>query len=249
MLLEHLPADLFDWRLGVALAVTTGAGLMRGFSGFGSVMMTAPLLGMLYGPIQMVVMVMTMELAISLSLVRGALPDTEWRFVGAMALASALAMPFGSLLLTSVPPEWLIRGIAVVVLAFVAVLWSGWRYRGPKRLPVTLVLGGLSGAMLGATSMGGPPVLAYMLAGRDSATVNRANIIVYFTLIELVLVGLMFVRDLIGLDAVARGAVMTPIFVLAGWLGARGFRRSSEALYRRIALVALTLIALFGLVH
>jgi hypothetical protein len=190
-----------------------------------------------------------MEMCISLSLFRGALGHVEWRFVGALTVAAAVAMPFGNLLLTTVPPEWLIRGIAVIVLAFVALLWSGWRYAGPKRLPITLALGGVSGAMLGATSMGGPPVLAYMLAGRDSAAVNRSNIIVYFTLIEVFLIALLLWRDLIGIDGLARGAILTPSFLLAGWLGARGFRQTSEHLYRRIALLALTAIALFGLLR
>lgn len=244
-----LPIDLFDWRLGVAVAISVAAGLMRGFSGFGSVMLTAPLLAMLYGPVQMIVIVMVMEICISLSLVAGAVRHAEWRFVGAMSLAAGIAMPFGSLLLTSVPPDLLIRGIAAVVLAFVALLWSGWRYHGRKRLGITLALGGVSGAMIGATSMGGPPVLAYMLAGRDSATVNRANIIVYFTVLEGILLAVMLARELIGFDGLVRGAVLTPGFLVAGYLGARCFRSSSELLYRRVALLTLTAIALFGLLR
>lgn len=233
----------------MALAVSVGAGLMRGFSGFGSVMLTAPLLAMLFGPVQMIVIVLIMEICISVSLVPGAVRHAEWRFVAALSIAAALAMPFGSLLLTSVPPDLLIRGIAAIVLAFVALLWSGWRYSGPKRLPVTLVLGGISGAMVGATSMGGPPVLAYMLAGRDSATVNRANIIAYFTVLEVILLAVMLARGLIGLDGLIRGAILTPGFLLFGYLGARCFRASSELLYRRIALLTLTAIALFGLLR
>lgn len=244
-----LPPDLFDWRLAVAFAISIAAGLMRGFSGFGSVMLTAPLLAMLYGPVQMVVIVLVMELAISLSLVAGAVRHTEWRFVGALSLAAGLAMPFGSLLLTSTDPDLLIRGIAAIVLAFVALLWSGWRYRGPKRLPITLALGGISGAMVGATSMGGPPVLAYMLAGRDSARVNRGNIILYFTVLEGMLLVVMLVRQLIGLDGLVRGALLTPGFIFAGYLGARCFRASSERLYRRVALLTLTAISLFGLLR
>ena len=222
---------------------------MRGFSGFGSVMLTAPLLAMLYGPVQMVVIVMVMEICISLSLVGGAVRHTDWRFVGPLSLAAALAMPLGSLLLTWAPPDLLIRGIAAVVLAFVLLLWSGWRYNGPKRLGITLTLGGISGAMIGATSMGGPPVLAYMLAGRDAARVNRANIIAYFTVLEGFLLLVMLARELIGLDGLIRGALLTPGFILAGYLGARGFRASGERLYRRVALLTLTAISLFGLLR
>jgi len=249
MLDGSLPAELLDWRLGVAFAISIGAGLIRGFSGFGSVMLTAPSLAMLYGPLRMIVIVLVMESAISLSLIAGAVRDAEWRFVGALSAAAALAMPFGSLLLTAADPDWLIRGIGGIVLVFVLLLWSGWRYRGPKRLPITLLLGTVSGAMVGATSMGGPPVLAYMLAGQDSARVNRANIILYFTALEALLAAIMAARGLIDLDGLVTGAVLTPGFLLTGWLGARSFRAASEALYRRVALLALTAIALFALLR
>ncbi len=249
MIAEFLPPDLFDWRLAVAFAVTIAAGLMRGFAGFGSVMMLAPVLVVLFGPTQMIVIVMVMEIAISLSLLPGALKHAEWRFVGALSLGAGICLPFGSLILTATDPDILARAIAGIVLAFAILLWTGWRYRGPKRMPITIALGGVSGAMVGATSMGGPPVLAYMLAGQDSATTNRSNIIVYFTVLEVMVLVVLLVRDLIEVDAVIRGAVLTPMFMAVGYLGARGFRQSSEQLYRRIALVMLSLIALFGLLR
>jgi uncharacterized membrane protein YfcA len=238
---DVLTPELFDYRLAIAVAAAIGAGLMRGFAGFGSAMMLSPIYSILYGPPQMIV--------ISLPLIPGALKHVEGRFVGALSVAAGLAMPFGSLILTTVDRITLTRAIAIIVLAFVALLWSGWRYKGRKRLPVTLALGAVSGAMCASTSMAGPPVLAYMLSGPDSAATNRANIIIYFAVIELFLGGVLAWRGLIHLDGAVLGALMMPIYTVAGHVGARQFRQSSEAIYRRLALGILTAIGLFGLLY
>ncbi|HZD25160.1 MAG TPA: sulfite exporter TauE/SafE family protein [Alphaproteobacteria bacterium] len=246
---DVLTPELFDYRLAIAVAAAIGAGLMRGFAGFGSAMMLSPIYSILYGPPQMIVMILVMELFISLPLIPGALKHVEGRFVGALSVAAGLAMPFGSLILTTVDRITLTRAIAIIVLAFVALLWSGWRYKGRKRLPVTLALGAVSGAMCASTSMAGPPVLAYMLSGPDSAATNRANIIIYFAVIELFLGGVLAWRGLIHLDGAVLGALMMPIYTVAGHVGARQFRQSSEAIYRRLALGILTAIGLFGLLY
>jgi len=244
-----LVAGLVDARLAIALAVAIAAGLVRGFAGFGSAMMLSPIYAILYGPAEMIVLVMVMELFISVPLVPGALKDVEWRFVGPMSVMAGLFMPLGTVILVSVDQELLTRAIAGIVLIFVLVMWSGWRYHGPKRLPITLSLGAVSGTMMATTSIGGPPVLIYMLSGPDSAAANRANIILYFLITELFLIVVLMSRDLVGLDGVIRGLLLSPAYMLAGHLGARQFRQSSEQLYRRVALAILTAIALFGLLR
>jgi uncharacterized membrane protein YfcA len=95
--------------------------------------------------------------------------------------------------------------------------------------------------------MGGPLVLIYMLTGPDKAVTNRANIIFYFLIIETGLVALLAWQDLFALETAIRAFALVPVYLLGGWLGARSFRLSSEKLYRRVALVVLAAVALFGL--
>ena len=251
MFAESLLPDpsLFDADLAIAGAVTLVAGLMRGFAGFGSAMAMAPVFAILFGPAEMVVMIMLMELGVTVQLFPGAVRDAQWRFVGPMGLAAGLAMPFGSYILVTIDPELLSRLVAAVVLAFVLFLISGWRYAGEKKLPITVTLGLVSGTMMATTSMGGPPVLTYMLAGRDKALTNRANIICYFGVTEIFLLIVMFTAGLVGETGVWRAIILTPPFMFAAWLGSRLFRQSSEQLYRRIALAFLAVVALYGLLR
>jgi uncharacterized membrane protein YfcA len=242
-----LPADLFDYRFAIAAGVAVAAGLMRGFSGFGSAMMLSPVYAILYGPTAMVVIVTIMEMVISFQLAPGARKDAQWDFVVPVSIAALVCAPIGIYVLTTVDPELLTRGVAGVVLAFVLVMASGWRYDGPKRLAITIAVGALAGVVLATTSMGGPLVLIYMLTGPDKAVTNRANIIVYFLIVETGLVLLMLFQDLIAPETAIRAAALVPIYMAAGYIGARGFRMSSEKLYRRVALAVLACVALFGL--
>jgi len=244
---EFFPADLFDYRLAIALGVAVAGGLMRGFAGFGSAMMLSPVYAILYGPVEMIVILTLMELGIGLQLVPSAWKDAQWNFIGPLSTASVLCMPIGMLILVNADQDLLTRAIAGIVLVFVLIMFAGWRYHGPKRLPITMGLGAVSGTMMATTSIGGPPVLIYMLSGPDKAATNRANIIMYFAITELFLLAIITWNGLISLDAIYRAALLTPLYLLAGYLGARSFRQSSETLYRRIALTILTLIALFGL--
>lgn len=242
-----LPADLFDYRFAIAAAVALAAGLMRGFSGFGSAMMLSPVYAILYGPTAMVVIVMIMELAISFQLAPGVRRQVQWNFVIPVSLPALLFMPAGIYILTTVDPGLLTRAVAGVVLAFVLVMIIGWRYHGPKQPLVTMLVGALAGVMLAATSMGGPLVLIYMLAGPDKAATNRANIILYFLIVEIGLLALMLWQDLVVGETALRAFALVPIYLLGGYIGARGFKIANEKLYRRVALAVLSAVALFGL--
>ncbi len=134
-------------------------------------------------------------------------------------------------------------------LAFVLVLITGWRYRGQKRLAPTMAVGAMSGTLMAATSMGNPPVLIYMLSGPDTAVTNRANIIAYFAVTQVILLLVMTAFGLMSWSPVWRALIFAPGFMLAAWLGSRMFHKSGEALYRRIALAFLFCAGLYGLLR
>lgn len=223
------------------------AGLMRGFAGFGSAMVLSPLLSHYYSPAAAVLAIAVMEIAVSVQLIPRALPDVQWRFVGPATVAALAGMPLGIWALVAVDPDLIARFVAGVVLAFVLVLASGWRYGGPKRLPVTAAVGLSSGALLTSTSVGGPPVLIYMMAGDDPARRVRANIILYFAMLEVIAPFALWLGGAFVTEYAVLGALFCPAYMAGAWLGGRLFRESSERLYRRVALVFLSAIAVYGL--
>ena len=115
-------------------------------------------------------------------------------------------------------------------------------------MPATLSVGALSGVLIAMTSLGNPPVILYLLAGRDAAAVNRANFTGYFALTLVAVIALMAAQGLIG-EVLLRVATLLPVFMLGAWIGSRLFRQASERLYRRVALIILLGAGLYGLLR
>lgn len=232
-----------------ALAIAGAAGLMRGFAGVGSGMLMAPFFVLLFGPVDTVAIIVLMELVVTAQLLPGLRGHVDWRVVAPMGLVAAAFMPLGTWLLLSLDAAAIARGMALVVLVFSAVLMTGWRYGGPKRLPVTLGVGAASGVLMASTSLGNPPVMIYLLSSQDGAAVNRANFTGYFAITLVTLIVWMTFLGLVSLGAVKQAAILLPLFMAAAWLGARLFRKSSELLYRRLALGLLICAGLYGLLR
>jgi len=242
-----LPPDLLSAATAIAWATVLAAGLMRGFSGFGSGMLMVPILSILFGPPQAVAIVILLELVVSVQLLPGAYRFAHWRSIAAMSLAATLTIPLGTYGLVNLDPTLLRRAIAVVVLGFVLILLWGWKYTRRPGLPAILALGAASGLLNGSAGIGGPPIIIFLLSGPNSARENRANIIAFFSLIEAVTLVVLIANGVVEAGTLWKWAVLSPAFVLGGYVGTRQFNQASETLYRRIALWFLMAVALFTL--
>src|SRR5712675_56452 len=118
--------------LWTAMGVTFVAGLMRGFAGFGSAMLMAPIFAILFGSADMVVTVVAIETIVSLQLFPQVRRQADWKTLAPMSLAACLAMPFGVWALASVDKGTIVTAVSAIIVAFVILMWTGWRYRGRR---------------------------------------------------------------------------------------------------------------------
>lgn len=231
----------------LAIAVAAAAGLMRGFAGVGSGMLMAPFFAGFFGPVETIGIIIIMEVVVTAQLLPEVRSHINWSVVAPMGLAAALFMPLGSWLLLSLEPTLVRYAIAIVVMVSSVLLMLGWRYTGPKPLPATVSVGALSGTLMALTSLGNPPVMLYLLSSKDNAATNRANFTGYFAITLLALIAQMLIAGLISWQTAKTVAVLLPVFMASAWLGGRLFRKSNEALYRRVALGILFCAGLYGL--
>ncbi len=236
--------------LWTAIGVTLVAGLMRGFAGFGSAMLMAPIFAILFGSADMVVTVVAIELVVSVQLFPQVRKNADWRTLAPMSIAACAAMPLGVWLLASVDKGTIVTAVSAVIVAFVVLMWTGWKYRGRRSALAGAAVGAVSGAMMATTSVGGPPVLLYLLSGNDSPQVNRANIVTYYFLTQFLLVVIVLATGVAGWEALARAVVLFPVMVAGAWAGGRIFHGlASERLYRNVALGILFATGMFGLLR
>lgn len=236
-------ALLFDWRLAVAAAVIALAGVVRGFSGFGSALILTPALSALYGPAAGVPIVIVLEVALSFQLLPAAWPRCEQRQVGLMTLAAMPGIPLGAWILAGSDPEVLRWSISGGILLFLAALLGGLKRKGAATWPGLALAGGLSGITNGASGIGGPPVVLYYLAGQTIAATIRANVIVFFFAIDAVTLPWLWAQGLVSLSTLVAAAVTLPASVLGVWFGSRLFRLASERIFRIVAFSIIAAVA------
>ncbi|MBI4183623.1 MAG: sulfite exporter TauE/SafE family protein [Proteobacteria bacterium] len=241
-------AALIAAKLAAALAIAALAGLIRGFTGFGAPLLMAPVLAYLYGPAAAVPAIVLMELPTSVQLVPAAWRRADWPLVAAISGGAAVLTPFGAFLLVALDPALTRRLIGAVLVGFVAVLLAGWRYRGPRPLWASALVGAMSGLMKGATSFGGPPVLLYLLSGPEAAIRHRANLIMMIAVMNVFAIAAMALNGLVTVRVLALALVLLPALMGGVGVGARLFARAGEALFRRVALGLLLAVGILSLI-
>ncbi|MDI9636447.1 sulfite exporter TauE/SafE family protein [Geitlerinema splendidum] len=238
--------DIHHWLL--AVSAVTIAGLIRGFSGFGSAMAIAPTLSLIWSPQQAVAIAVLFEVAASIPLLPQSLPRTQWREILVMAIAACLTVPLGTLILLAIAPDLLRKLIAATIFLFALILLTGKRYPGKPQLPLTLGTGIASGILTGVAGIGGPPIVLYFLSGSHSVSTSRANFITYFGLTQLVALITYGFGGLLGTEIFWNFLRLMPVFLLGLGLGHYLFGSVSEKLFRYVVLIFFMAIALVSFV-
>jgi len=241
-----LPFSTLELALAVGIALT--GGLVRGFAGFGAGMTMVPLFTFLFGPASAIAVTMLLDGVGTAQLLPRAVRHADWRLVALLSLMTFIAAPAGLYVLFTVDAETMRRVIGAVVLTFVLLMLSGWRYQGRRRTSATLGVGALAGVLTGSTGLGGPPVVIYLLSSRDTVAQSRASIIIYYAVQTVFVLAVLGAKGVITIAVLMQCAILAPTFALAIWIGNRMFSRASETLFRRIAMLVLAAIGVTAVV-
>jgi uncharacterized membrane protein YfcA len=245
--LSLFTAAALDGRFPLALAIVAIAGLVRGFSGFGSALIHLPLMAALYDPRIAAVTILLIDTTAAALLSGREFSRCEWREIAPIFIAAATALPFGAMALVLIDAVTLRWFITALIFVFLVPLAMGWRYHGKPTPPITLGVGALSGLGAGAVQIAAPPVLLYWLGATKHVTTVRANFMVYLLLTNLFGVVVYAVKGLLTADVIALSVLLAIPFFLAMLGGARYFHGSSDTTYRRIAYAIIGVAALLSM--
>lgn len=117
-------------------------------------MLIAPPLSILLGPVPAVVIAFALEVSAALVMFTDALPKISLRTLAYLTVPAAFTVPIGGYLLLTPRSCHDFRLFGV-------------RYSGSPRSAMSLAVGSVVGVLLGATSIGAPPVILYLLSGPD----------------------------------------------------------------------------------
>jgi uncharacterized membrane protein YfcA len=237
------------------LAAALVAGLARGFSGFGGALIFVPLASTAVGPQVAAPVLLLIDGAGALGLVPAAYARADRREVGTMAAGAIIGVPLGGWILAHADPLSLRWAISGLTLALLALLASGWRYRGRPAAPLTVMVGTVAGLFSGIAQVGGPPIVAYWLGGVIPAATVRANFILYFFFSSFIAIATYLAGGLLTVATLGLALLTGPVYAAGLALGARLFGHADERVFRRIcyaliaAAAALSLPALDGVIR
>ncbi|QEX15865.1 membrane protein [Hypericibacter terrae] len=241
--------SLGPWGTGFVLLVAFGAGILRGYTGFGFALAAVPALTLILDPADMVPVVTLITLVGGLQLVIQVWRQADWPSVWLLLVGAALGLPFGVAMLRYLPADLMRAFIGLTVLVAVLLLWRGAVFNSMPSRSMRLALGALSGLLNGSTSMGGPPVIIFFLASPGGAAVGRASLLVYFFLLSWITLGAAAVGGLVTVHVVLLTILLLPAMSLGNWVGAHLFTKSTASAYRRVALIVLASVAAVAIVR
>ncbi len=232
------------WFLAVGAFL---AGVVRGFTGFGTAMVYLPVAAQILGPFEALTTLVVKDLVAPLIHVPRALRDGHPRDVVRLGLGALFAVPLGIWVLSLVHPDVFRWGVSLVALTLLVLLVAGVRYRGELTKAMIYGTGALGGFLAGCVGLPGPPVIMLYMASSLPTSAVRANNMLYLIVADLIILIVLWWSQLLVISALALGMLMIAPYLFGNWIGGRLFDPSAEKLYRLAAYVIIAGSAILGL--
>jgi uncharacterized membrane protein YfcA len=225
------------WPLAMAGGVFIAfAACLRGLTGFGFAIVATPLLALVLPPTLAVPIVLFLQIPAGLQTGFSDWKNTDRRAAATACLAGAPAIIPGLFLVSSVAPETMRVVVGIVVVLSTLVLSFGFRLGRPAKTVELAAAGAMSGFLMGAVAMAGPPVIVLLLASSWPAARCRATLSFVFFLLGCASFALAAWYGLVTWESLLLGALYAPGLLGGQALGARLFARVDANRYRSISL-------------
>jgi uncharacterized protein len=242
-----IPAGVSLDRAIAICVIAFVSGTARGFSGFGPALIFMPLASSIAAPRLVAAVLLVIDVIAATPLIPNAWRQADRKATAVMVAGALVGVPIGTYFLSRLDPvttRWIISGF---VGALLALLLSGWRYRGPDYAALSVGIGGLAGFCSGLAQTGGPPIVGYWLGRPVPSQIARANTVLFFGASDFFSVVSYAASGLINRDAILFSLLVGPIYAAGIGCGTLLFGRASEAAFRSICYALIAAAVIFGL--
>lgn len=223
------------------------AGIVRGFTGFGTALIFVPVAGIFLSPEVTVGVITLTGIASTSALLPRAWAQADRREVGVLAIAALVTVPVGLWLMARLDPvsiRWVVAAVGTVTLA---ALITGWRFSGQVGRAMLLAIGAVAGVIGGLTGLTGPVVILFYLAGQAAAQSVRANTILFLAALDVVIVVNLLLRGALDGQILLLALTLAVPYFITSLIGQSLFDPRHERLYRWAAFTVIGLAVVSGL--
>jgi uncharacterized membrane protein YfcA len=228
--------------------VAFGAGMIRGFTGFGGPAFMLAILTIFFSPMSIVSKILVVDFFTSVYLFKICYRYIDWRSTMTMVLPTLLFIPLGHWVLHEMDPIWMKRSMAAIIALACVLMLIGYRYQRPLTTAGLIFIGAIAGIVFGGSYIALVAVVAILL-GPYNKDQGRTLIIAwsFFTVL-----GFAAVSAFSGITTLTDVMIALPgaaSYMFGAWLGSMGFRQSSEKLFRRGSIGTLLILSLFNMLY
>lgn len=228
--------------LAAAILIAGGAALCQSLTGFGFALVMVPLLSLVWDVKSAVVTSTVLGAVTLLPLLVEVRRHVNVVTAAALLAGSLVGIPPGLLILDRIDPEVLKILVGVVVIGASVLAYRVREVRAIRPgVASAVAAGAVSGVMGGSTSMGGPPVIFYLLGAERNMQVFRGTLLAFFLPNALVRIGGFAVLGRVTPDVLRISAVVLPAMVVGLAVGAWLRYRVPEEASRLLVLLTLIL--------
>ena len=231
------------------IPVVVFAGVVRGYSGFGFAVISVIGLNFFLEPKQSVAVVLSLDLICSINLLKKAINQANFETLKKLTIGSLLGIPIGYTCLLLIPSEILKILICLVIVVLSLFLFSSYRPFDTEKTSTKLAFGLASGAGTASASIGGPMIVYYMLSSNLSTSTQRATMILFFIIIELLSITTIMLGGMV--DATLPKALLILLVptLISVQVGQYLFTRKPPVTLKSFALPVMITVAVLGLVN
>jgi uncharacterized protein len=222
----------------IAFLIILVSMLIRTTTGFGSALLSIPLLSILFGAKYAIPFIMLFECLIDLMILAKDCPGTKGELKRALPLiiTGLIGIPLGTEVLIF-SSERLLRimvGVALIVFSLI-LLWNiNLKLKNERD---GFVLAGLLGGFLcGSIGMPGPPMALFLSIQGFGKHEFRRVIVIFLSIIDILTFAYFLWVGLITADMIFRSLPLLPALILGFWLGNFAFGKMDEIYFKRLVM-------------
>lgn len=228
--------------VAAAVATAIAAAACQSLTGFGFALVMTPLMALAWDTKQAVALSLLLSpvsVAIMLPEVHGHIPFGR---VAVLFAGFLIGMPLGTFLLYELDADALRAAIAAVVIVAAVALYFGPALTGTNDGFLARLLAGIGvGSVGSSTSMGGPPLILYLVPREHDVDSFRATTLALFLPTSLISFAAAAVVGVVTTDVLILAAFCVPAIAFGLWIGRTARGRLDPQGFRALVLAVLVL--------
>ncbi|WP_353893938.1 sulfite exporter TauE/SafE family protein [Proteinivorax hydrogeniformans] len=232
-------------QIVIGLLIIFLAAATQGIASFGFSIISLPLLGV-FLPLQVVVpMLIIYSLVLNSMILQNLKEHIDFKRIWILVVAGVIGTPFGVYLLKVVDENTLKIAIGVILTISAVLNFYGIKVKVKREKLTQIPVGLISGLFNGSASIGGPPIIIFLTNQGVKKQIFRANLTLYFWLINIVTIPTYVVGGLITTEVIQYTLFLLPGLLLGTMVGINLGNKVDENLFAKLTLVMVMGMGLF----